>query len=524
MTTRAKSVRSKAAVIATATVNLFIPRKMLLPYQDKWSYDDSRFKIGLMARQVGKDHSSGEEVVHTIKRAEERGEVCDWLIAAPSERQSIESLNKVKDWSRVYDLGMEQLPDVRHGGGSEALLKQASVVFPKMGSSVIAVPGKPETTRGFSRNVLLTEFAFFENQEETWRSVLPSITNPLRGGPKRARVISTPNGKGDKFHSLWTRNFNRTDADVKREADSMIPAQIRARMEEAIAAAPKAASKLSQADAQMKWSCHRVTIYDAVRQGLPVNLFELYAGVGQDDPEGWAQEYECDFLDSSEVLLPYELIAKCESAECSVSVPFEYWQVTDQRPLFMGWDFARKRDLSVPWTFELVGDVLVSREMIEMRGVSTPSQVERMRPTIRCCQRVAIDYTGPGIGIGDYLVAEFGEWNPDKHLFGKIQLCTFTNDFKVKAFARMRTAFEAAKVRVPVNREIREDLHSLYRVATASGGVTYRAPHSEDGHADRSTACALAIQCVESGSGRAPEMWTMDMFDDQLDRARAVKP
>jgi hypothetical protein len=46
---------------------------------------------------------------------------------------------------------------------------------------VIAVPGKPDTVRGFSTNVVLTEFALFEQPEATWAAMGPSITNPLRG-------------------------------------------------------------------------------------------------------------------------------------------------------------------------------------------------------------------------------------------------------------------------------------------------------------------------------------------------------
>jgi phage FluMu gp28-like protein len=60
-------------------------------------------------------------------------------------------------------------------------------------------------------------------------------------------------------------------------------------------------------------------------------------------------------------------------------------------------------------------------------------------------------------------------------------------------------AFEERKVRVPVSRAIREDLHSVNRVSTATGQVTYRAPHNADGHADRCTALALALRAAGDG-------------------------
>jgi len=60
-------------------------------------------------------------------------------------------------------------------------------------------------------------------------------------------------------------------------------------------------------------------------------------------------------------------------------------------------------------------------------------------------------------------------------------------------------AFEKRNLRVPVNRAIREDLHSINRVSTPTGQITYRAPHSPDGHADRCTALALALRAAEQG-------------------------
>ena len=124
-----------------------------------------------------------------------------------------------------------------------------------------------------------------------------------------------------------------------------------------------------------------------------------------------------------------------------------------------------------------------------------------LRPRIRQCQRVCLDYTGPGVGLGDYLVKEFRPYEPEKHKFGKIELCHFSNTLKVDIFSKLRMAFEKRALRVPVSRVIREDLHSLNRVSTATGQITYRAPHSADGHADRCTALALALRASVGGGG-----------------------
>ena len=129
------------------------------------------------------------------------------------------------------------------------------------------MPGKPDTVRGRSANVYLTEFDFFEQPGATWRAILPSITNPLRGGEKKVRLKTTPNGKGSAMHRIWTKE-----------------------------------------DKLMRWSRRTVTIYQAVLMGLPVDIEQIKEAL--DDPEGWGQEFECEFLDGSNVLLPYDVIRR----------------------------------------------------------------------------------------------------------------------------------------------------------------------------------------------------------------------
>lgn len=415
------------------------PLSALLPYQTRWINDDARFKIGLMARQTGKSWTSALEAVRDCCERK-----TTWVCLSAGERQALEWMLKAREHVEAFKVALAGYDETRDS--AEALLKQAEIRWPN-GSRLLAIPANPDTARGYSANLLLDEFAFHEDPDRIWRAIYPSISNPLKGIFK-IRVVSTPNGMGNKFADLW------------HKAEG--------------------------------WSKHKVDIYDAQKAGLPVNVDELRLGL--DDPEGWAQEYECQFLDAAAVLLPYELIASCESAEATTTVAPEFY--TKGKALFIGWDFARKKDLSVPWVSELVGDVLHTREVVELRGMSTPDQVTVMRERIKMCRRLSVDYTGPGIGLGDLLVKEFGEYNPEKHQFGKIELVTFTNAEKLRLFPALRVAFERARVRVPVNRTIREDLHAMQRVVSSQGNVTYRAPHTADGHSDRCTALALCLRAA----------------------------
>jgi phage FluMu gp28-like protein len=413
---------------------------MLLPYQRRWVEDGARFKIGLWARQTGKDFSSAyEAVMDSIRNPKTM-----WVILASGERQALESMAKAKEWAESLAFTAECISEKR--AGPEALIRSAEILW-ENGSRLIALPAKPATARGYSANLILTEFAFHEKPEEIWRAIYPSISNPLRGGAKKLRVISTPNGKGNKFFDLWHRHND--------------------------------------------YSKHKVDIHDAVRQGLPVDIDALRAGL--DDPEGWVQEYECEFIDTAAVLLPYELIAACESPEADETMSVEQWP-SDRNRLFLGIDFGRKKDLTVCWTLEWVGDVLWTREVLTLAQMPTPLQIERLRPRVGLARKVCVDYTGPGIGLGDYLAREHGEWSPERHRYGKIELCHFTAGLKLELYPRLRMKFEERALRIPVSRAIREDLHAMQRITTLQGNITYRAPHTEDGHSDRCAALALAVR------------------------------
>jgi phage FluMu gp28-like protein len=460
------------------------PKDLLYPLQRKFVDDRHQYKIGVTTRQWGKSTVTAGEAVHDC--LVDPG--TKWVCMSAGERQSVEWLSKAKEWQQAYKMAVENIAEDR-GGIAEGLLRSAEISFAN-GSKIIAIPANPSTARGYSANIILDEFAYHEDPAAIWAAMFPATTNRLAGTfldrwralvkgestdirrDMKLRVVSTFNGRNNKFYQLWER--------AKENG----------------------------------YSAHKVTIHDAVADGMPLDAAKLKAAL--DDPDAWAQEYECEPMDSSAVLLPYEMIAACESTEATVIVAPDFWFGFQPGPLFLGIDFARKKDLSVCWTNERLGDVGQCREVLEMRAMSTPDQIDLLRPRIQKANKVCLDYTGPGVGMGDYLVREFGEWCPAKHLYGKIELVTFTQNSKVDLFSKLRMAFEARRLRVPVSRVIREDLHSMQRVTSNNGGVTYRAPHTEDGHADRCTALAL---CVRAASGESTPATFETMTGDHLSKS-----
>jgi len=376
------------------------------------------------------------------------------LIASPSERQSYEAVLKCKDWSEAFQFSIAEQLDERDAPG--ALMKSATISYPNK-SRIIAVPGKPDTVRGYCAHTWLDEFGFFDDPAATWKALLPSISNPLKG-QKNAFITSTANGKsgrGARFYKMCT-------------------------------------------DPKSVWNVHTTTIIEAAKY-LGTNIEELMAAI--DDDEAWAQEFMCEFLDSSNCLLPYDVIALAESFDASVNCDPAIYNKESHRELYTGIDFGRTNDPSVCWTLERVGDVLYTREVLVIRDTPTPDQQAILDHRIAAARRTCFDYTGPGIGLGDYMVKDHGRYKPEAHEFGKVELCTFTANFKRDIFPKLRQAFAApVKIRVPVDVDVREDLHEMNQVVS-NGQYSYNARRTKEGHSDRCTALALAVRAAATGAG-----------------------
>ena len=286
------------------------PVQLLKPYQRDVYSDDARFIAWLAGRQIGKSFTGA---MRAVKFSDTRPKH-DFLIASPSERQSLEAVEKCKlhvEGFRTCKVAEEIVERDSPG----ALMKSSTIIF-ENGSRIIAVPGKPDTVRGFTADIWMDEFAFFEDPAATWKAILPSISNPLKG-LKTAFLTSTPNGKsgrGKRFYDIVT---NKGAIDPEQ-----MPPQYMAGA----------------------WSIHRTPITLAAPE-LGTDLGALREAV--DDDETWKQEFLALFIDGSAVLLPYDLMAKCESVEASLSITPE--EMEGRGPWYAGIDYGRTSDPSVLW-------------------------------------------------------------------------------------------------------------------------------------------------------------------------------
>ena len=409
--------------------------KLMLPYQQRWVADTSRFKIWLKSRQIGGSLGTAFEAVASCVDKPNT----DWVVLSAGQRQSEEWMLKGNRVARVVSDAMDlPKPDCR----------TSEVRFPN-GSRILALPANPDTVRGYSANLVLDEFAFHERPDRIYEAIYPAISNPLRGELK-LRIISTPAGRNSKFFEIWNKSE------------------------------------------ELNFVRHKTTIHSAIEEGLPMDIEALKTGL--DDPEAWEQEYECEFVDATNVLLPYTLIDECVSDEATQDCEEE----SGGAVRFVGIDIGRKHDLTVAWTLEKVGDVMWTREVLVLRNTPYHLQEELLSDRINRATHAAIDSTGIGNAISESLAKRFAF---------KLEECTFTQGLKAKIFPGLRRAFQERGLRVPRDRAIREDLHSVNELTTTGGNKQYRAVRRSDGHADRCTALALAnyAALLNQGSGAIQE-------------------
>ena len=414
------------------------------PYQRKWIDDRSRFKIGMMSRQIGKTFSTCGECVDDCFTAWAEGRKTRWVILSRGERQAAEAMTEViKPFTKAFyaaynTLVTGQEPSFEENEfrapqakGPDAVYKALEVIFPG-GSRITALPANPDTARGFSANVILDEFAFHAKSREIWAALFPVVSK----GQQKLRVISTPNGKGNKFYELMTAE------------DSV-------------------------------WSQHHVDIYQAVAQGLDRDIDMLRSGMADED--AWAQEYELKWLDEASSWLDFDLIASVEHESAGKPEHYQGGMVT------VGVDIAARNDLFVIWVDEIVGDVLWNREIIAKRRISFAEQDALLDEVMRRYRvvRLVMDQTGMGEKPVEDAKRRYGE--------ARVEGVLFSSAAKLDMATELKQRYQDRRSRIPAgNPVLRSDLHSIKSQVGITGQRRLIADADTDGHADRFWAAALS--------------------------------
>lgn len=499
-----------AAATGAEVVAIPGPALHLLPYQRRWVEDNAALKIVVKARQIGYSFAA---TLRAVLRCLERKTT--WIFLSKGERQSRLLMEKVQEHVRSCGVVAQALESAFFEG---TLIKQLETRFPN-GSVIYGLPANPDTARGYSGNVTLDEFAFHADADKIYAALYPTITRGYG-----LEVISTPNGEQGKFYEL---------AKAAGLAEQVLGFrfQVPGQTPDTRHLAPGT------------WSSHRCDIYDAVRQGLKIDLALLRAGC--DDETAWQQEYCCQFVSTAENFFPPELLAACLSAEASpdtpiqllasalkgvrcqgsgVSTGFESSSPDTQHPtpdtsFFLGIDIGRHRDRTVFWLdevappetaefrienseFRIAGAGLsIARIVRVMDKTPFAEQLAFARELLSLAghdgqplvRRAAIDATGMGAPLAEALAREFGP---------RVEPVVFTAAVKEDLAYRTKRRMEQRLSLLPETREIRRAFSAVKKFVTPSGNLRFDAARTEAGHADEFWAKALADLAADSSTRR----------------------
>ena len=428
------------------------PDALFLPFQARWVADDSRLKLMEKSRQIGISWSTAYKAVERTAAA--RAATDQW-VSSRDDLQARLFLEDSKMFAEALQMAASDLGEVVIDPERKIT---AYVLQFANGRRIHSMSSNPDAQAGKRGGRILDEFALHPDPRKLWSIAYPGIT---WGGSME--LVSTHRGSHNFFNGL-----------VREAREGGNPKRI---------------------------SLHRVTLQDALDQGF---LFKLqrtlpadderqamdeaayfdFVRKGAADEESFQQEYMCQPADDDVAFLEYDLIAGSEYGEL---VP---WQTVEQGRLFAGVDIGRKKDLTVLWVVELLGDVLYTRHVEALRGMSKGDQEKVLWPWFERCNRVCIDATGLGIGWVDDAQRRFGTY--------KVEGVTFTTRVKEELAYPVRSAMEDRRLRIPFSGPIRADLRSVTKQTTASGNVRFTAERTADGHADHFWALALAVHAGNS--------------------------
>jgi phage FluMu gp28-like protein len=399
-----------------------------------WVNDRSRRKITRKSRRIG--YSFAEGFAKVLACLERPGTTS--IVLSRGERQAKQFIEESVA-PHIRALGViAQYIDADLPGTS--IHKQEVRIGD---SKIIALPANPDTARSYEGDVTLDEFAFHKDARKIYEAIAPSITRGFS-----LSVISTPNGQQGAYYEL-----------------------------------AKEAGLVDGRASTDRWSPHSTTLIEAIAQGcLDINGNVLDAEeIRRDcmDEEMYLQEYLCQFLSTASQFIPPELFEANVSDEASAQRPS-----LEARNLFCGWDVARHKDLSVLWFLELVGDVTVTRGIVEFSKEPTPNQIREARAFMSQCRRMCIDKTGMGLAIFEAVEEKFS---------GQVEGIIFTITNKELMAVHAKRRMEARKTRIPDTDMIRNSFRSVKKTVTATGQARFDAEHdAKYGHADHWWAYCLA--------------------------------
>ena len=397
---------------------------LALPYQKKVILDNSKVKILNFSRQIGKSWTAA--YLATQKCLMKQNGLVIYL--STGQRAADESLKTCKKFGDAIKV----LSD-----GKITYDSTASCITYNNGSRIMTLPGKPESCRGWTVDLLVCdEMAFWQQPDECWQAIVPALLNKIAGGDKEIIICSTPLGKNSLFFDLCQR--------AKAEED---------------------------------WKYFEVSIHDAIKDGLNVDLEQLHKLIP--DPIQFSIEFECSFADSSNDFLSPNLLQF-------------YNDDVKLEDFFIGVDWARSGDGTA---IVALGRTKESKiyllDLCTLHNVEYEKQINFVKEIFRKYNPKAM--YGDAGGLGSPIMEEL-----NKKVSTRIKPFNFTSANKTDAYEYFRKQVFDRNIffKEDFRTQIVSDLSLIQQIISENGKLSYVSRRANGSHGDIVSAIVLALQAI----------------------------
>jgi len=471
---------------------------VLLPYQRAWIADTSPVKVCEKSRRIG---LSWCEAADDALTAASRSGMDVWYIGYNKD-MALEFINDVAFWVRHYNEAASEMEETVVEDEDHDIL--AYRIKFDSGHRVTALTSRPSNLRGKQGKVVIDEAAFHEDLRGLLKAAIALL---MWGG--RVVVISTHDGEDNPFNELVNE----------------------------IRAGKKA------------YSIHRITLGDALRQGLYRRICQ---SLGRDWSEEGEAEWRRELVDlygddaeeelfcvpskGSGAVLTRTMIESCmtddapvlrwsckpefaESPEAERKAAAQAWceehlaalldALPENYPSFFGEDFGRVGDLTVIVPLlELPLLTYGAPFIVELRAVPFRQQEQVLFFIVDKLPRFrggALDARGNGSYLAEVAMQRYGS--------SRIQQVMFSEKWYIEQMPSYKSAFEDRSIILPRDADILDD-----HMALRSTRGVIKIPENERGkgrdgkqrHGDSAIAGALAWFAARTMTGGPIEYESVD--------------
>ena len=438
----------------------------------------------------------------------------DTWYSSSDELAGQEWLSDMQDWANRFNLILgESWIDT-------SLWTKERAYFPT-GVRATALTSNAKNFRNKEGDVILDEFAFNENQRDLYKAAQPCLKLIPHA---QLTVISTHDGPETMFSGFCI------DAEAEQRNPRCMHQSCRAKLP---VSGPQKCPECGR-DTSPRWSHHRVTIFDAVRDGLALRVWgsqlDKYgsrealdtayiddAKAGCATPEDFEQEYNCCPAKYS-TLVSAEDYEKLVLQQDGVAIEIPDCLDPEQSygELFVGIDCGRVHDFTVVWVLERgydptakphLADVFRTVAVRYFRNEAFPVQEAFIRQVVdhACLSKGLIDMGTVGRGLSESIQDITG---------GVIKQYAFTAPRMAMIAERVRQMTQQHRVSLHPSPFVRSDVLCVRRTVTPAGGKKYGG-NTKETHGDFFWALALALESAAQVHG--VQVATAESVQDEIE-------